>query len=163
MCILRATPTECSPFLGRLVSSLTRKASEPPMSLSTHPPTTSSTSNAISHRQERTEPAGHQPGKRGVKLSSQRNPTCPRACYEPNWLIRARYTVPLANRRWTRPEKALLSSLGRERTAAFIQGMKGLVRGNGLQQLEIVPRIIRLGWILYLKKIHIAHDAAINT
>jgi hypothetical protein len=62
----------------------------------------------------------------------------------------------------TDPEKALLSSLGRERTPTFIQGTKGLVRGNDLQQLEIVPRIFRLGWILYLKKIHVAHDAAIN-
>jgi hypothetical protein len=45
------------------------------------PPTTSSTSNAISPLQERTERSGHRPSKRGVKLSSRRNPTCqPHAC-----------------------------------------------------------------------------------
>ena len=31
-----------------------------------------------------------------------------------------------------------------------------------MQQLEIVPRIFRVGGCLYLKKIHVAHDAAIN-
>src|ERR1700730_10571429 len=42
-------------------------------SQSTQPPTTSSRSNAISPQQERTEPSGHRPYKRGVKLSSRRN------------------------------------------------------------------------------------------
>ncbi len=44
-------------------------------SQSTQPPTTSSTFNAISSQQERTEPSGHRPCERGVKLSSRRNPT----------------------------------------------------------------------------------------
>src|ERR1700738_3196341 len=50
------------------------------------PPTTLSTSNAISPQQERTEPSGHRPCKRGVKLSSRRNPTCQHARYELNLL-----------------------------------------------------------------------------
>ena len=45
-------------------------------SLSMQPPTTSSTFNAISSQQERTEPSGHRPCERGVKLSPRRNPTC---------------------------------------------------------------------------------------
>jgi hypothetical protein len=56
-------------------------------SQSTQPPTTSSTSNAISPQQERTELSGHRPCKRGVKLSSRRNPTCQQACYELNLSI----------------------------------------------------------------------------
>src|ERR1700730_9556748 len=56
-------------------------------SQSTQPPITSSTSNAISPQQERTEPSGHRPCKRGVKLSSRRNPTCQQACYELNLLM----------------------------------------------------------------------------
>jgi transposase-like protein len=44
-------------------------------SRSTQQPTTSSMSNAISPQQERTESSGHRPCKRGVKLSSRRNPT----------------------------------------------------------------------------------------
>src|ERR1700730_9765620 len=56
-------------------------------SQSTQPPTTSSTSNAISPQQERTEHSGHRLCKYGVKLSSRRNPSCEQACYKPNWLI----------------------------------------------------------------------------
>jgi hypothetical protein len=41
-------------------------------SQSTQPPTTSSTSNAISPQQERTEPSGHRPCKRGVKSLPRR-------------------------------------------------------------------------------------------
>src|ERR1019366_7851831 len=44
-------------------------------SQSTQQPTKSSMSNAISPQQERTESSGHRPCKRGVKLSSRRNPT----------------------------------------------------------------------------------------
>ena len=44
-------------------------------------PTTPSTSNAISPQQERTEPSGHRPCRRGVKSSLRREPTYQEICY----------------------------------------------------------------------------------
>src|ERR1017187_7177804 len=46
-------------------------------SQSTQPHITSSTSSAISPQQERTEPSGHRPCRRGVKSSLRREPDVP--------------------------------------------------------------------------------------
>src|SRR5208282_6259762 len=51
----------------------------------TQPPTTLSTSNAISPQQQRTEPSAHRPCRRGVKSSLRREPDVP------GDLLRARF------------------------------------------------------------------------
>src|SRR5579863_8447420 len=62
---------------------------------------------------------------------------------------------------WYAPTRPCSALLLHERTFAFRQRSKCVVARNGLNDLDKVPRTLRLGRRLYLDEIHIVHHTAI--